>query len=262
MIMKKIFLSCIILTYAYYANAQVEKIKYEVTASNMSLKAVNSYPQELISVECSDSVYKVVLSTFAAYDSVSMRNIVLKDRYLKDYNYPDSIKSFLYPTSLTDCYLPEVKAIADSLLSYNDSLSIKVISRFLRYTSKRISYDNVLAQELDQGTCMTLDVKTILERGKGTCSEYSNLFISLIRAANIPCRMVVGYIYMPENKFEGSHAWAECYIRGYGWLAVDPQNGFYWYPSCAIKLFYGRDFIDCNIKTLPDMYPVSVKKID
>ena len=115
--------------------------------------------------------------------------------------------------------------------------------------------------DLDGGRCTTLAVETILERGKGTCSEYTNLFIALIRKIGIPCRMAVGWIYMPDQNFQGSHAWAECYIENYGWLAVDPQNGFIWFPA-AIKLFHGKDFIDCNIKVLPDMYPVNVKILE
>lgn len=54
--------------------------------------------------------------------------------------------------------------------------------------------------------------EAILERGKGTCSEYTNLFIALMRKIGIPCRMAVEWIYMPDQNFEGSHACAECYI--------------------------------------------------
>jgi len=132
----------------------------------------------------------------------------------------------------------------------------------LKYSSERIEFDNELAQKLDKGTCTTLGVETILERGKGTCSEYSNLFIALMRKIGIPCHMAVGMAYMPQKNFQGSHAWAECYINNYGWIAVDPQNGFMWFPPVVIKLFHGQDFIDCNIKTLPDMYPVNIKILE
>lgn len=245
-----------------YSQAQIKNVTYEVSARNMSLKAVNSYPQKLMSVQRDDSVYKVVINTFAAYDNEPMREIARQDRYIRDYAYPDSVSVFLEPTFLTDCTLPKIKFVADSILNCGDTLSLGIIYSCLKYTSKCIKFDNELAQELDQGRSTTLDVKTIFQTGKGTCSEYTNVFISLMRAVKIPCRMVVGYVYMPEHNFEGSHAWAECYIKDYGWLAVDPQNAFYWYPSFAIKLFYGRDFIDCNIKTLPDMYPVKVKILD
>lgn len=258
----KIIIVGIILVIPNSSQAQIKKTIYEVTARNLSLKAVDSYPQKLISVYQDSAIYRVTLSTFTAYDSIKKREIAEKDKYIRDYNYPDTISKFLNPTTLTNCNLPEIKLIADSILNHGDTLSLNIISRFLKYTSQCITYDNTLAQKLDKGKSTTLDVKTILKRRKGTCSEYTNVFISLMRAAKIPCRMVVGYIFMPDKNYEGSHAWAECYIKNYGWLAVDPQNGFYWYPSYAIKLFTGMDFLDCNIKTLPNMYPVQVKILE
>lgn len=80
-----------------------------------------------------------------------------------------------------------------------------------------------------------------------------------MRKVGIPCRMAVGYIYNPAQNYEGSHAWAECYLDSYGWFTVDPQSGGMWFPPILIKLFHGKDFVDCNIKVLPDMYPVTVK---
>lgn len=161
-------------------------------------------------------------------------------------NYPTNIKKYLEPTLLTNYNHPEIQNIADSIINIKDSLTIEIIKHALKYSSERIEFDNELAQKLDKGTCTTLGVETILERGKGTCSEYSNLFIALMRKIGIPCRMAVGMAYMPQKNFQGSHAWAECYINNYGWIAVDPQNGFMWFPPVVIKLFHGQDFIDCN----------------
>ncbi|MEG1545841.1 MAG: transglutaminase-like domain-containing protein [Bacteroidaceae bacterium] len=258
----KVEIVCFALFLSNPLRAQINKIIYEITARNLSLKDVDSYPQKLILVHKDSSTYRITLSTFAPYDDIEMRKIAQKDKYIRNYSYSDSINLFLKPTALTNCDLPEIKFIADSILNHGDTLSLEVIARFLKYSSRCITYDNELAQKLDKGESTTLNVETILKRKKGTCSEYSNMFISLMRAAKIPCRMVVGYIFMPDKKFEGSHAWAECYIKEYGWLAVDPQNGFYWYPNSAIKLFTGRDFIDCNIKILPDIYPIKVKILE
>lgn len=239
-----------------------ETVTYRLSARNMSAKALNSYPQKLLDLKKVGDTYMAQLTTFATYKDTVKRKVVLQDMYRPEYAYPDSIAAYLEPTLLVDCTLAQIKTIADTLFRDTDTLTLQVIDRGLKFVSKHIAYDNALAQELDNGKCRTLDVETILERGKGTCSEYTNLFLALMRKAGIPCRMVVGYIYMPEQKFEGAHAWAECYIRGYGWFAVDPQNGFYWYPAFAIKMFYGKDFADCHIDTLPDMYPVKVEVLD
>lgn len=244
---------------SFSSQAQIHKITYEIIAGNLSLDAVDSYPQELISYQRSDSLKKVVVRTFAAYNNTAKRETAERDRYTRDKIYPENIRKYLEPTRLTNYNHPEIINAADSIVNMGDSLTLKLINHCLKYVSERIEYDNELAMELDGGKCTTLPVKEILERGKGTCSEYTNLFIALMRRLDIPCRMAVGYIYMPDRNFEGSHAWAECYIDDYGWLAVDPQNGFSWYPPVAVKLFHGKDFIDCDIKTLPDMYPVTIK---
>lgn len=242
--------------------SQVSTITYELTARNLSLEAVNSYPQKLISYQKNDTLYRIVVSTFGAWEDIVKRKIVINDRYIRDKNYPTNIKKYLEPTLLTNYNHPEIQNIADSIINIKDSLTIEIIKHALKYSSERIEFDNELAQKLDKGTCTTLGVGTILERGKGTCSEYSNLFIALMRKIGIPCRMAVGMAYMPQKNFQGSHAWAECYINNYGWIAVDPQNGFMWFPPVVIKLFHGQDFIDCNIKTLPDMYPVNIKILE
>lgn len=101
---------------------------------------------------------------------------------------------------------------------------------------------------------MTEPSDSAIIRGKGTCSEATNIFLALMRHKGIPARMVVGYCYEPEYKVNGSHAWAECYIEGAGWWPVDPQNGHPSLPYFCYKLFTGKDFRDCRIKTLPDMY--------
>lgn len=67
-------------------------------------------------------------------------------------------------------------------------------------------------------------------------------------------------LYPPQD-VAGTHAWAECYIRNYGWLSVDPQSGKLAYPI-QIKLFAGKDYRDCNIKLLGDIIPSSIEIID
>lgn len=258
----KILLLLMAIVQPIFSQAQIKIIKYEITARNLSKEAIDTYPQKLISYSDEDSLRRVVVSTFNAEDDKTNQLIVNNDKFDKNKTYPQYIRKYLEPTALTDFNHPEIKRVSDSILNLADTLTTQVIARALQYCSKRIKYDKSLAMELDKGISTTLPVATILEKGKGTCSEYTNLFLALVRRMGIPCRMGVGWIYMPEQNFQGAHAWAECYIKDYGWLGVDPQNSFIWYPPTAIKLFHGKDFIDCNIKVLPDMYPVTVKILE
>ncbi len=58
---------------------------------------------------------------------------------------------------------------------------------------------------------------------QGDCVEYSDLFVALCRAKNIPARVIKGYV----TKFDDSpeHAWAEVYLTELGWVPFDLTYG-------------------------------------
>jgi transglutaminase-like putative cysteine protease len=64
----------------------------------------------------------------------------------------------------------------------------------------------------------------------GFCEHFSSAFVFLMRAAGVPARVVTGYQGGELNPVDriitvrqsDAHAWAEVYIRGRGWLRVDP----------------------------------------
>lgn len=72
---------------------------------------------------------------------------------------------------------------------------------------------------------MNTGLHTIAELMKdmtGDCGNYASVFISLLRAKNIPSRHVV----MIDGKYDNSyHVRAEFYVPGYGWIPSDPNEG-------------------------------------
>jgi transglutaminase-like putative cysteine protease len=64
----------------------------------------------------------------------------------------------------------------------------------------------------------------------GFCEHYAGAFVFLMRAAGIPARVVTGYQGGELNPIDGyvtvrqsdAHAWAEVWLRGQGWVRVDP----------------------------------------
>ncbi len=67
----------------------------------------------------------------------------------------------------------------------------------------------------------------VLQRGKGSCSEYSFVFIALCRAAGLPARYVGAVTRREEDSSWDRvfHRWTEVYIPPYGWIPVDPSGG-------------------------------------
>lgn len=80
--------------------------------------------------------------------------------------------------------------------------------------------------------------KFLLETKKGHCEFFASAFAIMLRIAQIPSRMVVGFRggeYNGVGKYyivrqKNAHVWVEAYLQGSGWIRYDPtppkaQNG-------------------------------------
>ena len=86
--------------------------------------------------------------------------------------------------------------------------------------------------------CGEGDIKTMLETGNlgGKCADINALFVGLCRAVGIPARDVYGLRLAPSrfgykelsgnsSSLKGAqHCRAEAYVRGHGWMAMDPAD--------------------------------------
>ena len=69
-----------------------------------------------------------------------------------------------------------------------------------------------------------------LRRGWGSCRDFAVLFVETVRTLGFGARIVSGYLLDPEGIRTGSagpgstHAWAEVYLPGAGWVTFDPTN--------------------------------------
>jgi transglutaminase-like putative cysteine protease len=67
---------------------------------------------------------------------------------------------------------------------------------------------------------------------QGFCGHYASAFVTLMRAAGIPSRVVTGYQGGDWNSVgryltvrqSHAHAWAEVWLAGQGWVRVDPTG--------------------------------------
>jgi transglutaminase-like putative cysteine protease len=78
----------------------------------------------------------------------------------------------------------------------------------------------------DEGTQSPTET---LERGWGSCRDFAVLFVEAVRCLGFGARIVSGYLYNPDQATFGSdagstHAWAEVYVPGAGWITFDPTN--------------------------------------
>jgi transglutaminase-like putative cysteine protease len=69
-----------------------------------------------------------------------------------------------------------------------------------------------------------------LDRRQGFCEHFSTAFVVVMRALDVPARVVAGYQGIDPEPQEGwylvrnshAHAWAEVWLAGRGWVRVDP----------------------------------------
>ena len=69
-----------------------------------------------------------------------------------------------------------------------------------------------------------------LARGWGSCRDFAVLFAEAARSLGFGARIISGYLFNPDERLAGSsgpgstHAWAEVYVPGAGWISFDPTN--------------------------------------
>ncbi|MBB3772817.1 transglutaminase-like putative cysteine protease [Angulomicrobium tetraedrale] len=82
----------------------------------------------------------------------------------------------------------------------------------------------------EQGTQTPLET---LRLGSGSCRDFALLLIEAARALGFGARFVTGYLYDPALDSDApsvvgagaTHAWADIYLPGAGWIEFDPTNG-------------------------------------
>jgi len=71
-----------------------------------------------------------------------------------------------------------------------------------------------------------------LDRKLGFCEHFASAFVVVMRALDVPARVVTGYQGTDAEPLDGywivrqrnAHAWAEIWVEGEGWLRVDPTS--------------------------------------
>jgi len=123
---------------------------------------------------------------------------------------------FLRPSPLIESN----EAIDDFLKGFDSIRAEKGTLPFLHAVMDGLS--EIIAYEAGYSTVSSGAIECF-EQKKGVCQDYAHLFIACCHSRNIPARYVSGYIADGIGD-PASHAWAEGYVEGLGWVSFDPAN--------------------------------------
>ena len=123
---------------------------------------------------------------------------------------------FLRQTALTRPAGP-ILALAAAARSADSLSSLHALSTLVR---ERVDY-------CPGATSMASSAEEALAQGRGVCQDHAHLFVSAARVLGIPARYVVGYLHAGEaaEALRETHAWAEAWVQGLGWVGFDATNG-------------------------------------
>jgi transglutaminase-like putative cysteine protease len=142
----------------------------------------------------------------------------------------ESLRSYLAPTAL----LP-----TDGIVRQTATAAIKGAASDTEKAQKLFDWivANTYREPKTRG-CGEGDIKSMLETGNlgGKCADLNALFVGLCRAVGLPARDLYGLRLAPSAfgykelsgnpaKLAGAqHCRAEVFLKGYGWVAMDPAD--------------------------------------
>lgn len=192
----------------YSGNAS--KIKVQITRKGSSdtytynLNARSAY--EVFPLTQGDGTYAIVV-----FEQVSGNQYMPIFSKTVDAKIPDAHLPFLYPNQYVNFSDGSAVVKKSNELAGAATDQIGILSGVYNYVIQNITYDTVKAANVSSGYLPNVD--TVLAEKKGICFDYAAVMAAMLRAQNIPAKLVVGYtgggLY---------HAWINVYLDNIGWV--------------------------------------------
>lgn len=176
------------------------------------------YRIRILRPQWSDSIQRWQLVLLAEWTLISTHNQDQRD---------------LLPQQGIESDHPEIYRLSRQLTAEATTTKQKALQIY-RYVATTIHFD--LAKYYREGTPWEDSALATLRNRKGICRDYSYLTIALLRASNIPARLIEG------TAAGEAHAWVEAEIDG-KWITIDPTWGAgYLTPWGTFSQEYRADF--------------------
>ena len=150
---------------------------------------------------------------------------------------PHAPELYLRETRLTQADA-EVRAFARRFLSGDAATASARLGMLMRGIRDVVEYRPGVSH-------VATSASEALDAGAGVCQDHAHLFVSCCRAIGVPARYVSGYLCTEDSgdAAMASHAWAEAWVDGAGWLSFDVANRMS-NAKAHVRVAVGLDYLD------------------
>ena len=144
-----------------------------------------------------------------------------------------SEEEMAYPEDITTNYLQPFPAATANINQLAFELTGGLQSDYQKALAIKSYMENGFTYTLSPGAPPDdVDfVEYFLQTGEGYCTYFASAMAVLGRSAGLPTRYVEGFKTLPGSAGktqsitgENAHAWAEIYIKGFGWIPFEPET--------------------------------------
>jgi len=226
---------------------QLRSYQLEIAPTAHVVRASDPLENELWTARFDDPTDELMIATAAEVETSQTNpfDFVLED-YAKAscFDYDPVLKFALGP------YLAppfqdtqqELRSWIDANFAVRPGGTVEMMSAFNQLIFGRLRY----VRRKERGIQSSL---TTLKLGTGACRDFAVLFTELSRTLGLAARFVSGYLLAAEDDDHHTenamHAWAEVYLPGAGWKAVDPTHGI-WCDDRYVPVAHGAQAESVN----------------
>jgi transglutaminase-like putative cysteine protease len=127
--------------------------------------------------------------------------------------------AYLRPTRATRADMALIELAGDAVSEVGAAGALEKAHALSKAVADAIRYT---PGETEHGTTAA----EALALGHGVCQDHAHALIACALSLDIPARYVTGYLFASEETglHEASHAWAELWVEGLGWVGFDVSN--------------------------------------
>jgi hypothetical protein len=221
-------------------------IKFRI--KDFSESILNRYPQKIENIVEENDGWKIQLKIKECLNLIGDND--------KNYIFSNDTNNYIEITDMIDYKNKSIIELSKKLGLQKRMKTIEKVNKIIDFTCSFIKFDPDLAQEMSKGATLGRSASETAKLLKGTCGEYSNLALALLRNEQINSKYISG-LFINGLKYM-NHAWIEFFIEDKRWISCDPQAGTIGLSNKYIRLYEGKDFLD----VIPNLMKFEIEIID